>query len=258
MAVPLEAETQQQLRDLGADDGDVVVVTLACQRVPAKRGAERMSYHVPPDVRLYKTRLMSMRDSAFQLQFGFERGVLQRRVLNPLAAEIRRVEQLKARKRRKELDIVMRCLRFIELMRGRQLVDMVRSYGQSRSTVHNDFYLWLAAARRVLVPLWISMPLAGSAEYQALVGAGVFARRLPMVVYNADMTFVEIEEPDDSDIQREFYSGKYKSHGLLFLSFIDGFGRTGGIAGPFVGCTHDKTAIVQADLVERMERYVLL
>ncbi len=257
MSVPLEPETQQQLLDLGADDGDIAMVTLVCQRKKPIRGEDRESYKVADGVHIYKTRIESMRDTAFQMTFGLERTVFQDHVLKPLAAEIQRVEAQRSKKRKRELDMVMRCLRFLSLMRGGTVRAAVNAYGQGSTTVHKDFYFWLTTARKVLVPLWISMPLAGSPEYLALVGAGVFARRMPMAIYNADMTFVPIREPSDSDVQADYYSGKYKDHGLLFFSFLDGYGRTTGIAGPFLGCTSDSAAVVQSDLVERMERFVI-
>ena len=143
-------------------------------------------------------------------------------------------------------------MRFLQLMRGASVDTMLELYGQSATTVHNDFHLFIFVARKYLVPLLVKMPLKTSPEYDGLVGQGVFVTCMPRIIYLGDLTFVEFGSPPPEE-EAEFYCAHKKKHGAYFLTLDDGTGEGRAIAGPYPGSVKDGRAMAMSDLTARLK-----
>jgi hypothetical protein len=255
MAEPLSEEYTEALKGLGARDVDVEMITVLCQRKRAPTGAARASYKVPRARKTGIRRLMRLSDPSFSRRFGFDKTVLEDHIIKPLGATLKALRDPSKRVRKHQLPLLHRCLRFLDWMHGKTTEQLAYDYGQGESTCHTDCVLLLEGCREGLVSDHVRMPLAGSAEYKAVVGMGIFAGRMPNVVYCADMTFIHIPTPP-ARIQGIFFSKPKEKHGMFFSTYVAGDGGIMGISGPHHGSTCDPRALMEAGICERLKRHV--
>ncbi len=255
----LEASDEATLRHLGLTDRDITFIehisTVRVQRA-VKVGGARQSYKIPHDVNRRIRRQSKLTDAKFEERFGLNKRAFKqfvRMMHKALVVHRRTLRLTKYRSRR--LGLKVRSMRFLQLMRGASVDTMLELYGQSATTVHNDFHLFIFVARKYLVPLLVKMPLKTSPEYDGLVGQGVFVTCMPRIIYLGDLTFVEFGSPPPEE-EAEFYCAHKKKHGAYFLTLDDGTGEGRAIAGPYPGSVKDGRAMAMSDLTARLKRYV--
>lgn len=257
MLVDLTGDDEKELRDMGMDDEDVVMVreSISVRRQP--RGEGRQSYSVAASRLSQLTYLVSDRNPHFERQVGFAYVVFADQIVKPLRVEAlkRKEDGVKGWTRKTQIIFEHRVYRMMLYLRGEMNETMFSIFDQHPTTCIRDAEKLVDLAFEVLVPIWVDMPAKGSPEYMEIRGSGVFSADFPNAVYAGDMTHIPIKKP--TRCEKAFYNGNKKVHALMMVSLADGHGYTRYVSGPFSGSTRDPVAIARAKLTKRLAEYHL-
>lgn len=251
---PLPMNLQRALLSVGVREHELLAITLCCQVKTPKKGRDRKSHHIPPSKLMKVTRMLSSaHDPAFRDLFGVDRWAFEEKIYKRMAPEM--LNQTPVRRGRKRLTYRCRLLRFLFFMRGKKRSDIESKFHQHHTTSYRDIWYLVRLFRRVVVPLEVWLPLAGSKEYKRVIVLGNLVFMVPGAAYLADITFVRINKPP-AKIQKRYYNVKHQGHGLLYVTVTDAGGDTKAIGGSCPGGESDQSVIEGCDWPTRLRRFV--
>ena len=196
----------------------------------------RLGYKVTCDVIKSFSRTVSDRNRHFSKRCGLEFDTFMREVVVPLemAVAAKRLASDRKFSRRTQLEMKYRVFRTLCFLRNETPMTLTDISGQAPSTVSKDCERVVTLMAETLTPKWVWMPKHDTPEYECLRGAGDFRKLdLDHVPYSADATIIIIGAP--TKFQGTYYHGGKDKHCFLFVTAVDGFGKTRCSIGPVRG-----------------------
>jgi len=196
---------------------------------------------------------MSDRTGRMKKYIGFGKKVFLKHIYAPLNKELVRITEGKLKRRAYQLSNFHRIVRWIRLLRGSKVADLVEFFGQSQSTVNRDCKLLSHLFIATQYVKWVHPMATGSPEYLTNRGSGNFLG-YPNAVYAGDIVQVQIPKPTLK--QSFFYSYKHKCHSLGFMVAVDSRGLARLVAGPCGGVVNDVTFMKNSKLEDKLKSMV--
>ena len=115
------------------------------------------------------------------------------------------------------------------------------TFGQAKSIIFEDYKFISRSLVFAFGREWLSLPEAGTVEYNNLLGAGVFSEGDQVIFGNVphvcDVTSIRICRPKLA--QRAYFNGHKKYHTVDFHCVHSGTGRVYSVVGPIPGAHND-------------------
>eukprot|EP01083_Nonionella_stella_P001723 4909_1 len=199
--------------------------------------------------------------NAFRRYTRFEPQIFLTRLYRPIQAALNRPRGYysnSARQRRQRsyfIPSIYRLIRFCMFFAGWSRVSLSFVFDQSITTTRQDIKHISQAIVYNLYDDYVNSPPPGSPNYNALVGAGVFAEHFPTMVYALDICKLKVSRPILH--QRDFYDGHHGEHNVGYLVACNGHGHPTYCYGPLPGRYNDLSYYIRCGFYLQPYRYVL-